>query len=763
MTPPLYRAYFALLLALIIPGLVTAYPYNEEFGNPDYSIGITYNKISGYGNVPPYRPLDTVKIAGISKGKTLSTETQSHVDTSYQYGSYLYLDDRSITSRTVPATLEYNGQTYGSGELSYFYDPDTKMLSVILDINNFYYDATDTQTFYLRYNRDDFNNLKFRYLSGGVTMPEIGACLWGGAYACNAKSTVLLPPWQQTLTITDYSSTHDKITLTRNGLESRITVATDTKVYANKVKGINTYSINLPKVQRPYYVTVDRHGQTHDFVFFDTDNPVGPSDLEFSLAPLPPSSGQPVTATLTGSTDDVGLIIYTFGDAEYYSTDGAAGDGELGRFKRIDGAWMQADEGGDYTIPVADPTSYQFTGPGHVGQYKFAGLAKDADGAILKYQDIFTTVGSPHGYEFVVPLSGRPGYGILAWLDCSDAALDAADLVFYTLGDPEWYKTNHARGDGSWTGFKRINGAWYEYNQETSEFTIPVTSPREYKFPPPTHPDIYKFLGTVKTTRGDILHDQETEIVVSGPDDRATLTVYVKRSDTGALIDGATVVVTGAGREIARGPAPGGIATISLPKTGNVEYWLSVSAPGYTQTMPQLFGIMQDISITVEMAPETPPPADPHNVHLQFNIRDYNQNPIDAATIEVSGTVRTTNAAGFARFEVPKNATHQYTVWKTGYLTVTGAVATGAQSPVNVQVTLYSGVVPTQTAPGSSDTPGPGDDPGATPPPGPTPDRRTNEEKGQAVIDMVADNAEGIGALALICLLMGLLKLMVKW
>jgi len=135
---------------------------------------------------------------------------------------------------------------------------------------------------------------------------------------------------------------------------------------------------------------------------------------------------------------------------------------------------------------------------------------------------------------------------------------------------------------------------------------------------------------------------------------------------------------------------------------------------------------------------------------VTFRIRDEDGNPVKEARVTLDRWVRAALGTRPVQFEVPRGATYQYTVEPidAGLYPATGSVTVGAEDRYEVNVVLL------KTPPA---TPGPGDDPG------PTPDRRTNEEKGQAVIDMIADNAEGIGALALICLIMGLLKLMVKW
>ncbi|HHW91979.1 MAG TPA: hypothetical protein GX735_04710 [Firmicutes bacterium] len=233
------------------------------------------------------------------------------------------------------------------------------------------------------------------------------------------------------------------------------------------------------------------------------------------------------------------------------------------------------------------------------------------------------------------------------------------------------------------------------------------------------------------------------------------VTVYVRNSQTGALLAGAHILIEGTPgvdnwTEYVNTTLPSGTGSYSLPGMP-YQFRILAESPGYTSTGYQYFRAGD--TVIVDMEPYIDAPTNESNTFLEFYIRDLNANPLGGATVAVDGQWLYSNNNGYARFEVSKNATYPYTVRKSGYMTISGTatVADGPRYVVNV--VLGPGTVPTN--PPATDPGGPG----ATP----TPDRRTNEEKGQAVIDMIADNAEGIGALALICLLMGLLKLMVKW
>ncbi len=251
----------------------------------------------------------------------------------------------------------------------------------------------------------------------------------------------------------------------------------------------------------------------------------------------------------------------------------------------------------------------------------------------------------------------------------------------------------------------------------------------------------------------------------SGGISAASLTVYVQSSQTGALLADADLSLLastgGTEVEIINTTLPAGTATYTLQPTGgglpNPDYYRAVATvPGYTQIVENhSFTLTGPHDVIIEMRPDSGGPTDPENCYLEFYVRDFSANGIASASIQCNSQFKQTNSAGYAVFEVAKNATYPYKVSKSGYVTIEGT-ATVADAPRYVaNIVLGPGSVPTYTP---TPDPSTGETPGATP----TPDTRTNEQKGQAVIDMIADNAEGIGALGLLCLLVGLLKLLVK-
>jgi hypothetical protein len=270
---------------------------------------------------------------------------------------------------------------------------------------------------------------------------------------------------------------------------------------------------------------------------------------------------------------------------------------------------------------------------------------------------------------------------------------------------------------------------------------------------------------TVSSEAKDYVYPISTGSTGGPTDTNATVTVYVRSSQTNALIADARVVIESGYNDpaellvVSNTTLPSGTKTYTLQPTGgglpNPDFYrVTVTADGYNAEMPYAdIELEAGVSMTMIMGmePTSGGPIDPEKTYIEFYVRDINANPIPNAVVKCGAYTLMTNSAGFTQFDLPKNATYQYTVRKTGYTPIEGSVTVGANSRYPVNVVLGAGTVPTLT-------PGP-TEPGATP----TPDRRTNEEKGQSIIDMIADNAEGIAALAIIGTLLGLLKLIAKW
>ncbi|MDD4488590.1 MAG: hypothetical protein PHD34_07935, partial [Methanothrix soehngenii] len=212
--------------------------------------------------------------------------------------------------------------------------------------------------------------------------------------------------------------------------------------------------------------------------------------------------------------------------------------------------------------------------------------------------------------------------------------------------------------------------------------------------------------------------------------------------------------------EVVNATPPGGTATYTRQPTGgglpNPDYYRAVATvPGFTQIVENhSFTLNGPHDVIIEMRPDSGGPTDPDRAYLEFYVRDLHANGIPSASVQCAGMIRQTNSAGYLVIEVAKNATYPYKVTKSGYVTIEGT-ATVADGPRYVaNVVLGPGTVPTYTpTPGPGETPG---GPGATP----TPDTRTNEQKGQAIIDLIADFAEPIAILAILATIFGLMKMM---
>ena len=265
----------------------------------------------------------------------------------------------------------------------------------------------------------------------------------------------------------------------------------------------------------------------------------------------------------------------------------------------------------------------------------------------------------------------------------------------------------------------------------------------------------------------DIITPDETYRILQGGDpdlvatDPGVLTIYVKSSQTGALLANANLAILasagGTEVEIINATLPGGTGTYTLQPTGggspNPDYYRAVATvPGFSQIIENhSFTLSGPHDVIIEMRPDSGGPLDPERAYLEFYVRDLNANPIPAASIQCNNQIKQTNSAGYAVFEVAKNASHPWIAKRANYVTIEGTATTGPNPRYVVNVVLGPGTVPTYTP-----TPGPGETPGATP----TPDTRTNEQKGQAIIDLIADFAEPIALLAIVATVFGLMQMM---
>jgi len=221
----------------------------------------------------------------------------------------------------------------------------------------------------------------------------------------------------------------------------------------------------------------------------------------------------------------------------------------------------------------------------------------------------------------------------------------------------------------------------------------------------------------------DIFCDIIVAPVGSVPDDpnNSPVYVYVRNAQTGALLADATVIIkdtrTDPWTEVINQTVPSGQGTFYLakdPANNPNQYFITALLPGYSDIYNgRHFHVTGPIYITVYMEPIEGGPSDENNTILEFYVRNPDGNPVSDAMVSVADQARWTNAQGWIRFEVPKNATYSYTVRKFGYVTIEGRVTVGDGPRHTVNVVLIPESIPTQP-------PGPGE-PTPTQPPGGVP------------------------------------------
>ena len=183
----------------------------------------------------------------------------------------------------------------------------------------------------------------------------------------------------------------------------------------------------------------------------------------------------------------------------------------------------------------------------------------------------------------------------------------------------------------------------------------------------------------------------------------STVNIYVKSSQTGALLANAHVVIkdtsTDPWREVVNQTLPSGHGTVTLAKDPGfnpTQYHISATVPGYQQVVPaHFFRVTGSMSVVVEMEPLEGGPDDENNTFLEFYVRDLNANPVSNAQVLVGGQLRWTNAQGFTQFEVAKNASYPYSVSKSGYVTIEGTATVADDPRYVVNVVLGPATIPT--------------------------------------------------------------------
>ena len=242
----------------------------------------------------------------------------------------------------------------------------------------------------------------------------------------------------------------------------------------------------------------------------------------------------------------------------------------------------------------------------------------------------------------------------------------------------------------------------------------------------------------ITTNEGDIFNIPSYVFDINTPhtpEDSSTLNLYVRSSQTNALIADARVVIEAGYNDpaellvVSNTTLPSGTKTYTLQPNGgglpNPDFYrVTVTADGYNAEMPYA-DITLDAGVSMTMVMGMQPtggaPEDPGDTYIDVYVRDIYANPIADATVKMGVYTLKTNAAGYTLFDVPVNSTYAYTVKKTGYTTIEGSVTVANAARYTVNVVLGTGVIPTNTptaeptgpgatptVPAGEETPGPG-------------------------------------------------------
>ena len=193
------------------------------------------------------------------------------------------------------------------------------------------------------------------------------------------------------------------------------------------------------------------------------------------------------------------------------------------------------------------------------------------------------------------------------------------------------------------------------------------------------------------------------------PSNNASITVYVKNSQNGALIANSHIdisaFVNGEFHDVVNETLPGGIYTGNLQPTGgglpNPDYYrLIATAEGYNSIMPYIdFEVDGETTIYAILDPIGGAPEDENNTFIDFYVRDINANPISGATVNFGGYTLITNSAGYTIFEVEKNNAYTWVVSKSGYGALIGNVVIGSDGRYTINTVIAPAVTPTTTTP----------------------------------------------------------------
>ena len=194
-------------------------------------------------------------------------------------------------------------------------------------------------------------------------------------------------------------------------------------------------------------------------------------------------------------------------------------------------------------------------------------------------------------------------------------------------------------------------------------------------------------------------------IITPTPTPTHSVIVYVRNSQTGALIANAYInisaSVNGNLHEVVNETAPSGIYSIDLQPTGggmpNPDFYrLITTVEGYNSIMPYIdFEVDGATTIYAYLDPTGGAPEDENKTFIDFYVRDLAANGISGATVNFGGYTLITNSAGYTMFEVDKSKTYSWSVSKSGYGSLTGNAVIGSNARHTINTVLAPAVTPT--------------------------------------------------------------------
>jgi hypothetical protein len=245
-----------------------------------------------------------------------------------------------------------------------------------------------------------------------------------------------------------------------------------------------------------------------------------------------------------------------------------------------------------------------------------------------------------------------------------------------------------------------VSSSYIYVNKDSEPYTIQVYSTVYQK-------DYITYLGDGEPWLPPTA--EPTPIPTEDPDDPNVI-VYVKNSQTGALIANANIaidaLVNGEYYPVVNRTEPSGIFSINLQPTGGGQpnpdgYRLIVTADGYNNPMPEINFTVDDYkqSIYCLLDPIAGGPVNENKTFIDFFVRDMKSNPISGATVKFGKYTLITNSAGYTVFEVDKNNNYTWTVSKSGYGPLTGNAVIGDSPRHTINTVLAPIVTPTTTTP----------------------------------------------------------------